>query len=670
MNRNKIEEKAVRVVADYIDDHCPKLKSFCQANDKTPIWDGEIHIYRSKDHKVANFMARVPLQIKGTTNTNDDFYRIEREYLEAYHGDGGCVFFMIQEDKGSYKPQRILYAMLSMEDVNAKLQRNTQTIKIGLKEVPADPLDFQEELVKFANQRRGGPIENPAPKEIAALVKRFRDIEQHLDEVSDRGVKIELRSFLDTIKSLKNDGTVGWRDTFVYLSRKVLELTLQHINGYDALDLELELANYLYKQRLYHLTEDYYLHALAVCRERAESSIVYKQHVAGILSNLAGLHMNNNQFEEAESELYDALATYNKLTEDNPGAYLISIAMTQNNLAIIHKRINKYEDAETEYKVALVTFMEQVKANPEIYLPYVAGTLNNLAVLHRSLNQFDAAEDEHKKALGTYLNLAKENPNAYLPYVITTLNNLAVLHNNLNNHKTAENEYKTALIIQRILAKGNPDAYLPDVAMTLNNLGNLHSSINQYSTAEDEYKEALDIYRKLANANPDAYLRDVAVTLNHLGLVHWNSNQFRNADDEYKEALTIIRKLAEENYEAHMADLAEILNNCGILHKHSNQPSTAEVEYKEALDIRRKLAKVNPDVYLEAVADTLYNLALLIMKDKQRIGEAKKACQEALNIFNAMAKNVPQRFNRKVDKARRLLDELDLNELLDIIGKL
>ena len=228
-NTTKIEDKAVRAVGDYIDD-CPKLKSYCQSNDKTPVWDGDIFIYKSEDeHNVKNIFARVPLQIKGTTNTEDDFYRIEREYIEAYQAERGCVFFMVQEDKETYKPIRVLYAMLALEDVNALLQQKTQTIKIDLKEVPADPRDFETELTKFAKKRNGELIDNPAPKEIASLVEEFKEIEKHLDEVEDKGARIELKSFIDTIIGLKNDGTVGWRDTFVHLSRKALDLASKHI---------------------------------------------------------------------------------------------------------------------------------------------------------------------------------------------------------------------------------------------------------------------------------------------------------------------------------------------------------------------------------------------------------------------------------------------------------
>ena len=441
-NTTKIEDKAVRAVGDYIDD-CPKLKSYCQSNDKTPVWDGDIFIYKSEDeHNVKNIFARVPLQIKGTTNTEDDFYRIEREYIEAYQAERGCVFFMVQEDKETYKPIRILYAMLALEDVNALLHQKTQTIKIDLKEAPADPRDFEKELTKFAKKRNGEMIENPAPKEIASLIKEFRKIEKHLDEVEDKGARIELKSFIDTIIGLKNDGTVGWRDTFVHLSRKALDLASKYIKGYDFLYLQHDLGLYLYKQKLYHLVEDYYVQSLKEFRERATA---------------------------------------------NPGAFLPNVAGTLNNLAVLHSNLNRFEMAEKEYKEALEIRRKLAEAIPNAFLPDVATTLNNLANLYRNLNQFEMAEEEYKKALEIRRKLAEANPDAFLPYVAMTLNNLAILHWNLNRFEMAEKEYKEALEIRRKLANDNPDAFLPDVAMTLNNLAILHRNLNRFEMAEKEY---------------------------------------------------------------------------------------------------------------------------------------------------------------------------------------
>lgn len=704
MNNNRIERAAVRAVEAYIDS-CPRLEPVLQSNDKTPIWDGEIYVYGKERHKVDDFSAIVHLQIKGSASAKGNFYRIGRAYVEAYKADRGCVFLLHQQREDSSK---LLYAILSVKQIDTLLQQITKTIKIDLKEVPANPLDFEKELIAFAEERNGKRIENTSPKEIESLIKHFNDIKQHLDKVEDNGVKYELESYLNTILGLRNDGTVGWRDKFIYLARKVLDLTLQHVKGYDALSLQFELGNYLHDQKLYHLAEDFYMQALEKCRERAKVLPVYMRDVAGILNNLAVLHRNFNQYAAAEKEYQKALDIQRKLAEDNPDAYLGDVAMTLINLGNLHKGLNHYDAAGEKYQEALNIYKKLAKDNPDVYLGDVASTLNNLGNLHSNLNQYDAAEKEYQEALNirrklakdktntfwadaaTTLNnigllhynlnqyaaaeneyqealeirrkLAKDNPDAFMAYVASTLNNLAALHYNLKQYAAAENEYQEALEIRRKLAKDYPDAYLGDVAMTLNNIATLNKDLNKYVVAENEFKEALEIRRKLAEDNPDAFLAYVASTLNNLGNLHRELIQYTLAESEYQEALEIYRGLAKLNPDAFLSYVATTLNNLGLLHSHLNLFAAAENEYHEALDIRRKLAKDYPDAYLGDVAMTLFNQALLMMQDEQRINEAKQAAQESLDLFKTMAQKAPERWNQDVDKAQQLLDFINLVE--------
>ena len=41
-----IERVAVRAVGVYVDNKCPNLGSDCLSNGKTPIWDGNIYVYK------------------------------------------------------------------------------------------------------------------------------------------------------------------------------------------------------------------------------------------------------------------------------------------------------------------------------------------------------------------------------------------------------------------------------------------------------------------------------------------------------------------------------------------------------------------------------------------------------------------------------------------------
>ena len=156
-------------------------------------------------------------------------------------------------------------------------------------------------------------------------------------------------------------------------------------------------------------------------------------------------------------------------------------ARTLNNLAVLYSSTQRMKEAEQAYAEALATYRKLAEANPDAYLPYVAGTLNNLAVLYSGTQRMKEAEQAYAEALATYRKLAEANPDAYLPDVAMALNNLAILYRGTQRMKEAEQAYAEALATYRKLAEANPDAYLPDVAMALNNL---RDSLSGHATHE------------------------------------------------------------------------------------------------------------------------------------------------------------------------------------------
>ena len=638
LDTGKIERAAVRAVEEYID-KCSQLVPNIFTNDKTPFWDGEIFVYRDNRHSNDNFVTRVPVQVKGTANTKDDFYRIEREYLEGYKNDRGCILFLVQERKESSK---ILYSMLSKDNLNTLLKQKTKTIKIDLKPILDDPLAFEKDVSEFARKRNGEKLDNPATKEIKSLVKKFEEVEEQLDSIEDKYVRYDLEPLLSTIKKLKDDGTVGWRDKFVYYSQKAIELVINNIKGYAPLNLLFDFGIYLHNQRLYHLVENYYVKVLKISREQAKifPFSFIKGNVATILINLGILHFDLNRPVEAEGEFKEALEISRELVKDNPKAYMGDVATILNNLGNLHAKHNRLDDAEGELEEALTIYRKLAKDNPKAYMGKLAKPLNNLAFLHQILNRPVEAEGEYLEALKLFRGLAEDNPDEYLGEMVIPLNNLGNLHVKLNRPYVAEGEFEEALEIGRKLAEDNPDAYLVDVAKTLNNLGNLHSDLNHPMDAEREYKEALDIRRELAKDNPGAYLGDVANTLNNLATLHAKHNRPDEAEAEYKEALDIRRKLALDNPAAYLGDVADTLNNLAILHYYHNHPIEAEGVWKEALEIYRGLAKDNPAAYKGDVAITLNNLAYLhyILNHHK---EAEEEYQEVLEIRRELAEYNP-----------------------------
>ncbi len=97
MDRGIIEEKGIYAVSEYLTD-IGYIKPYLSSNDKTPMWDGSLFVYKSKDDfNKERFDYRVPVQVKASEFDGDVFpektsYSIEITDLKNYLNDGGLVF--------------------------------------------------------------------------------------------------------------------------------------------------------------------------------------------------------------------------------------------------------------------------------------------------------------------------------------------------------------------------------------------------------------------------------------------------------------------------------------------------------------------------------------------------------------------------------------------------
>ena len=538
-------------------DKVDKFEPFISYSDKAPIIDGYFNIYKNEQQKVENFFAQIPVQVKGTASDKDYYFRIGREHVDAYKQLGGIVFFKVIVNETT---PTILYAILSLDRINELQKQSTKEIRIDLNEVPTDPQKFETEIFAFASKRNGEKVETSSPKEIADLVKGFENIRKYLGEIKDNEVQYDLESLLDSIKNTKDDGTIGWRDKFIYYSRKALDLANTHLKGHFFESIQYDFGVYLYKQKQFHLAEVYFVKTLEELRKREEV-------------------LPLSQIK-------------------------IFVANTIVCLAVLNKGLNHNEDAEQKYNEALEIYRELAKTNREAYIGYVAMTFNNLAIMHFNLTRYDEAEKEYKEALEIYRELAKTNREAYNADVAMTLNNLGVLHKALSRYEEAEEEYNEALMLRCKLAKTNRDAYIGDVAQTLNGMAILHASLKRYSEAEQEYLEALKIRSELADANRDAYIADFAGTLNNLASLHDELNRKEEADQEYQEALNIYRELVKKNRDVYLDNLVKILYNIASLRKDEKRLNEARDAANEALGIYKELANKYPQIWSKDVEKT------------------------------------------------------------------
>lgn len=108
-------------------------------NDKTPIWDGDLYVYKKPnngyDIPKENLLGRIPVQVKGikVKRLSEDLtkYQFERNDLLAYKEDGGVIIFVGEIDSKDSK--KVFYCALLPVDINKLLNQTTELkIKVPL----------------------------------------------------------------------------------------------------------------------------------------------------------------------------------------------------------------------------------------------------------------------------------------------------------------------------------------------------------------------------------------------------------------------------------------------------------------------------------------------------------------------------------------------------------
>ena len=101
-NNRQIETLGVSYLATFINRN-KLLQTYFDNNDKTPAWDGEIHVLKNASEKKSEIFGRVPVQIKATKRKNNSMksFPVDMRDLELYSKNGGVVLFVVWLDENS-----------------------------------------------------------------------------------------------------------------------------------------------------------------------------------------------------------------------------------------------------------------------------------------------------------------------------------------------------------------------------------------------------------------------------------------------------------------------------------------------------------------------------------------------------------------------------------------
>ena len=152
-SKTQIERIATNCVRTYID-RTNKLRSYIDDNDKTPMWDGSIFVYREEPDKNKNLEGAVKTQIKGRTVSkfhNKVKFNIPIYNIENYMRGAGLVYFVVELIKEQNWNHKIFYILLPPIELKSLLKKNKgkNEVTIILFPLPSEFYIIEDELRDF-----------------------------------------------------------------------------------------------------------------------------------------------------------------------------------------------------------------------------------------------------------------------------------------------------------------------------------------------------------------------------------------------------------------------------------------------------------------------------------------------------------------------------------------
>ena len=251
-NNRQIETLGVSYLATFINRN-KLLQTYFDNNDKTPAWDGEIHVLKNASEKKSEIFGRVPVQIKATKRKNNSMksFPVDMRDLELYSKNGGVVLFVVWLDENS-NLRDIFYKSLPPFSIK-------KLIKISkLKNKPANYKTLSVQIHKLDEQ-----------KIYPMLVDFVTNSQKQHSFINIDGMSIEN---IPNNKEIKlyfygqgHEGIFNYQkehDLFLYLRDPEtdieipLENSIEIVETFEATDLIIKIGDYIFEDVERHYFPD------------------------------------------------------------------------------------------------------------------------------------------------------------------------------------------------------------------------------------------------------------------------------------------------------------------------------------------------------------------------------------------------------------------------------
>ncbi len=157
-------EKRGTLAIEEIVSLCPHLDAYISTNDKTPLIDGFILMYRGLGRSKTDITGRVDVQIKAQTvrqKLAPASFRMQRSELETLRQFGTVILFYVAVRPDGSRIGRPKYAILSPYNVGgflSEMKKNAASFAVPLRDLPEDHAEI-ESIVAIAHRSKNQTVD-------------------------------------------------------------------------------------------------------------------------------------------------------------------------------------------------------------------------------------------------------------------------------------------------------------------------------------------------------------------------------------------------------------------------------------------------------------------------------------------------------------------------------
>jgi len=178
--------------------HTDTLCRYFKENDKTPLRDGSVIIYKGKNRSKQNIIGEVNIQLKGKLATEEKLkkenisYSVEINDLIKYKENSGVIYFVTLINRHEPRQYVVFYETLTPRKIRnyIKSKEQQKTCKINLKRLPQGKHEIQTIFLSFFEESKLGDVEPVSLDEISSLFNGNINISASITQyLTEDGIK-------------------------------------------------------------------------------------------------------------------------------------------------------------------------------------------------------------------------------------------------------------------------------------------------------------------------------------------------------------------------------------------------------------------------------------------------------------------------------------------------